>query len=107
MLAAAIVVLVANLFGLWWLGYAAGALAALLIAPWQAAVAVAAGWGLGFVADAVTENLPGSARVVAAIAGLSPSLGPALIAIAIILAYLQGYLPARIVRSLRSPGGKR
>ncbi len=94
----ALAVALANAAGLWWLGYLIGALLAIWLRPSLAGLAVLVGWGAGFTQSAISDHLSGSARVVAQLAGLPASLGPALVAIALILAFLEGWLPAILVR---------
>ena len=91
-------VALANAVGLWWLSYLIGAVLAIWIRPSLAGLAVLLGWGAGFMQSAIGDNLSGSARVVALLAGLPASLGPVLVAIALILAFLEGWLPAILAR---------
>ena len=99
-IAGALVVYLANAIGLWWAGYLIGVVLAIWLRPSLAGVAVLLGWAAGFVQGAVGAHLSGSVRVVALLAGLPAGLGFILVVIALVLAFLEGWLPALLVRRL-------
>lgn len=99
-LVGALATLAANDYGIWWAGYLIAAALGLAVRPSIAGLSVATGWLAGFAADAFSEPLLKSAQVVSEIAGLPGSLGPVLILVALILGYLQGWLPALLVARL-------
>ncbi|WP_298208000.1 hypothetical protein [Ferrimicrobium sp.] len=97
----------ANSLGLWWIGYIVGAGLALWIRPSLAGCSVVLGWIAGFAQSAVSAHLVSAARVVALLAGLPATLGLLLVAIALILAFLEGWLPALIIARIRTNQGLR
>jgi hypothetical protein len=99
-IAGALIAYLANVIGLWWAGYLIGVVLAIWLRPSLAGVAVLLGWAAGFVQGAVGAHLSGSVRVVALLAGLPAGLGFLLVVIALVLAFLEGWLPALLVRRL-------
>jgi hypothetical protein len=99
-IAGALIAYLANAIGLWWAGYLIGMVLAIWLRPSLAGLAVLLGWGVGFVQGAVGAHLLGSVRVVALLAGLPAGLGFMLVVIALVLAFLEGWLPALLVHRL-------
>ncbi|WP_298344380.1 hypothetical protein [Ferrimicrobium sp.] len=97
----ALIAFIGNSVGLWWLGYLVGAGLALSIRPSLAGCSVALGWIAGFVQSVISAHLVQAARVVALLAGLPATLGLLLVLLALVLAFLEGWLPALVVTRLR------
>ena len=100
-LVGAVIAFLGNSVGLWWLGYLVGAGLAFAIRPSLAGCSVALGWVAGFVQSAISAHLAQAARVVALLAGLPATLGLLLVLVALVLAFLEGWLPALVVARLR------
>lgn len=98
---AALVTAVANVYGGWWVGYLIGGILALWIRPSLAGLSVTLGWIVGFGADIYSARLFAAARVIAELAGLSGSFGFVIIVLALIMSFVEGWLPALIVHRIR------
>ncbi len=104
---AIVIGVIANDFGLWWVGYLLGGTLALVVRPRTAGLAVMASWLIGLLIDAASTPLLKGAQVIAEIAGFSSSWGPILLILTLVIAYLEGWLPALLVFRLRTRQGRK
>jgi hypothetical protein len=100
--AAVVIGVVANNFGLWWVGYLLGAALGTVVRPRTAGATVMLAWFIGLVIDASTTPLFRGAEVIAELAGFSSSAGPILLLLTLAIAYLEGWFPATLIYRLRT-----